>query len=221
VSNVWETPQVSVSINAPSGRLTYASEAAKHLGYSSFRTPALYESMEELDEAASYISGVFYPYAPHLADEDRRDAEAYREIALMREFLRAGGDEILIRSLPFGEEGVELSDLCAYVESVSTALGDAPVAVAVPLSALTSTKAAHRLLSRLSEVCDRLVIDLGAADGSLSPEQWLAECDYYITQYEMRILLSETQTDLLAATDKYTYVQTFTRIPDAQLKRSE
>ncbi len=216
LDDVWENPHASVTLNAPSTRLSYTSAVASYLGYESYRSTNLNDSMEELDEAASYISGIFYPYAPYLESEDLRDAEAARETALMREFLRAGGDEILLRSLPFSQDGIELSDILNYVENVSTALGNTPVVVAVPLSVL-GEKNSHRLLVRLSEVADRLCLDLGAADGSLTPEGWLSECDYYLSQYQMRLLLSQSQTDLIAAADNLNDVQTFTRIPDAQL----
>lgn len=217
VGDVWENPQASVTLNAPSTRLTYTSPVASHLGYDSYRQRDLFECMETLDEAASYISGVFYPHAPLLSSEDLRDAEALRESALMREFVRAGGDEILLRDLPFSNEEIDLADILSYIETVSTALGDTPVVVAVPLSVLQSTNKNHRLLTRLSEVSDRLALDLGAADGSMTPEGWLTECDYYLSQYEMRLLLSESQTDLIAAAEGLSDLQTFTRIPNAQL----
>lgn len=220
LDSVWEYPHVSVSLNAPSGRLAYVSAVSKHLGYDSYRTRAFGESMEELDDAASYISGVFYPYAPYLSSKDLCDAETQKEIALMREFLRAGGDEILLRDLPLLDEEIDLSDILSYVETVSDSLGDAPLVVAVPLSALEG-KTAHRLLTRLGEVCDRLALDLGAADGSMTPEEWLTECDYYLSQYQMRLLLSESQTELLSAAEDRDDVQTFTRIPADELSRPE
>lgn len=221
LGDVWENPHASVSLNAPSSSLAYTSTVAGYLGYSSYRSAKLAECMEELDEAATYISGVFYPRAPYLSSEALRDAEAAKETALMREFLRAGGDEILLRDLPFGVDGVELEDILSYVETVATALGDSPTVVAVPLFALSDGKSAHRILSRLADVADRLALDLGAADGSLSPEDWLKESDYFLRQYEMRLLLSETQTDLALAADGYADLQTFTRIPATQLSRPE
>lgn len=217
VQDVWENPQASVTLNAPSTRLSYTSPVAKHLGYDSYRQSDLFDSMETLDEAASYISGVFYPHAPHLLDEELRDAEALREAALMREFVRAGGDEILLRDLPFANGEIDTADILSYVETVSTVLGDTPVVVAVPLSVLQSSEKSHRLLVRLLEVSDRLALDLGAADGSMTPEGWLSECDYYLSQYEMRLLLSESQTELIAAAEELPDLQTFTRIPNAQL----
>lgn len=215
LDSVWESPHASVTLNFPSGALTYASPVATHLGFVSYRSEELSKCMEELDEAASYISGVFYPLAPTLSSEELRDAEALREAALMREFLRAGGDELVLRGLPFEDGEIELSQILSYVETVSATLGDTPVVIAIPLSALEG-KTAHRLLTRLAKVADRLALDLGAADGSLSPEEWLAECDYYLEQYEMRLLLSETQTDLIVAAEDLPDLQTFSRIPDDQ-----
>ena len=219
VQSVWENPQASVTLNAPSTRLTYTSPVATHLGYDSYRQRELFESMETLDEAASYISGVFYPHAPLLSSAELRDAEALRETALMREFVRAGGDEILLRDLPFSSEEIDTADILSYVETVSTVLGDTPVVVAIPLSVLQSADKPHRLLTRLLEVADRLALDLGYADGSMTPAGWLSECDFYRSQYEMRLLLSESQTDLIAAAENLPDLQTFTRIPTAQLNQ--
>lgn len=218
LDSVWENPHASVTLNAPSASLAYTSEVASYLGYDSYRSKSLTSGMEALDEAASYISGVFYPYAPYLSDEGRRDAEALREVALMREFLREGGDEILLRDLPFTKDGIALSDILSYLETVKGGIGDAPLVVAIPLSSLDG-KNGHRILSRISEVADRLALDLGSADGSMTPEQWLSECDYYLSQYDMRLLLSASQTELIAEADGLRDIQTFTRIPDAQLSR--
>ena len=141
-----------------------------------------------------------------------------REIALMREFLRAGGDEILLCGMPFGEEGADLSAILSYAETVKEALGEAPLVISVPYSALQSGNS-HRLLSRVGEVCDRLALDLGEADGSLTPESWLTECDFYLTQYDMRLLLCETQRELTAAAQTRADVQTYSRLPEGQLLR--
>ena len=118
-----------------------------------------------------------------------------REAAILREFLREGGDEILLMGLPFNTEGVKSSAILSYVKTIKSSLENAPLAVAIPLSALDG-EAGYRLLAGLSSECDLLALDLTAADGSRTPAEWLAECDYYLSQYDMRLVLSESQKEL-------------------------
>ena len=200
LDSVWESSQVSVTLNTPSGALVYTSPAARHLAFSTSSEKELEPAMDLLNEAASYVSGVFYSDTPTL-DAKLCDAEAMREAAILREFLREGGDEILLMGLPFQAEGIKTADILSYVKSIKTALEEAPLAVAVPLSALNGD-GAHRLLAGLAAECDLLALDLTAADGSRTPEEWLSECDYYLSQYDMRLILSSAQTELveLAAT---------------------
>ncbi len=195
LDSVWERSQVSVTINFRDGTLAYVSPVSTHLGFSSASEKALENGMDQLSEAASYISGVFYTDTPSL-DVALSDAEAMREAALLREFLRLGGDEILLMGLPFQAENVKTSSILSYVKSIKTTLENAPLVVAVPLSALDG-EGGHRLLAALSAECDLLALDLTAADGSKTPEEWLTECDYYLSQYDMRLILSDAQKDLV------------------------
>ena len=213
LDRVWEDPQVSVSLNMPSGALTYRSPVATHLGSKSYNTRDLVSSMEELSEASTYISGVFYPCAPRLSSASERDAEALREATLMREFLREGGDEILLCSLPFGD--VKTDYIISYLKVIKANLEDAPLCVAIPLSELEKDNG-YKLLAKLSDVCDLLAVDLCAADGDRSPEEWLAKCDYFITEYDMRLVLSESQKTLIEGARSLKDMQTLSKIPEGE-----
>ena len=198
LDSVWENSQVSLTVNTPDGTLFYTSPVSAHLGFSSSSEKELEVNLDRLGEAASYVSGVFYSKAPSLSSSALCDAEAMREAAILREFLREGGDEILLMGLPFKNKEVKTSLILSYVKAIKTALEDAPLAVAIPLSALEDDSA-HRLLSSLRAECDLLALDLTAADGSLTPEEWLAKCDYYLSQYDMRLILSDAQDALVEA----------------------
>ncbi|MBE6588640.1 MAG: hypothetical protein E7643_00550 [Ruminococcaceae bacterium] len=207
LDRVWESSHASVSLNSPDGTLSYTSPVASHLDVPSHSERDLEVSMDRLNEAATYISGVFYTKAPTLASLSLCDAEAARDAALMREFLREGGDEILLLGLPFGNKEVKTSLILSYIKAVKSSLEDAPLAVALPLSAIDG-KNGHSLMASVAAECDLLALDLRTADGSRTPEEWLAECDYYLSQYDMRLILSETQTELIAAAERLSDIQT-------------
>lgn len=210
LERVWETSHASVSLNTPEGALLYKSPAAAHLGFSSQSETALASGMAKLQEAATYVSGVFYPQAVYLADE-LCDAEAAKETALMREFLRAGGDEILLLGLPFSNPDISTVKLLTYVRTVNRALGDIPLSIALPLSVIEG-KNGYNLMAALSSECDVLALDLRGADSSKTAEEWLNTADYYLSQYSMRLILSESQTELLTAAERISNLQTVRKI---------
>ena len=130
----------------------------------------------------------------------------------MKEFLHAGGSEILLCGIPFAN--TDTASILRYVQQVKAMAGDSPVGVAVPL-ALARADGAWTLLESLAKECDFLAIDLSEATSVGGAEQILTDARYYIQQYDMRVLLSEKQEELILAAYTYPDVQIITHYASA------
>lgn len=208
---IWENPQVSILINAPDGTVLYSSPVTAHLSYPTRGKISLSDGFDELNAAASYISGVFHPAAYVQEDPDLRYAETAREAALLREFLEAGGNEIVLVGLPWDSETVDRSVLLDYIRQLRSILSDTPIGAAIPLSIASDGKN-WRLLTRIEDAADFCLLDLREADGTKSPTEWLSEYNYFYTQYRMRLLLGNGQRELIEEASTLPDVQTVTEI---------
>lgn len=211
--SVWESyTEISITLNTPTGQLNYASEVASYLGMVSVSESPLFDSMGEVYLFANFVSGVFYPQALYSEGADLQYAVAAKECALMKEFLHAGGSEILLCGIPFAN--TDTASILRYVQQVKAMAGDSPVGVAVPL-ALARADGAWTLLESLAKECDFLAIDLSEATSVAGAEQILTDARYYIQQYDMRVLLSEKQEELILAAYTYPDVQIITHYASA------
>lgn len=191
---VWENPEVAVSLNTPDGKLNYTSPVSVFLGLNAKSELSLPAQMAELSHAASYISGIFYPQALKEESEDLQKAVSGQECALIGEFLRAGGSEILLCGM--NPETIPAKDLEQYLRSVREAAGGAPLGVAVTLSAATAGNA-WEMLGQILKICDFCALDL--TDLTVTDAAGLLRsCDYLLRAYDMRLLILSTQTELLA-----------------------
>jgi len=130
----------------------------------------------------------------------------------MKEFLHAGGSEILLCGIPFTR--TDTASILRYVKQGKAMAGDSPVGVAVPL-AIARADGAWTLLESLAKECDFLAIDLTETASVGGAEQILTDARYYIQQYDMRILLSEAQEELIVAALVYSDVQIITHYAPA------
>ena len=234
VQDVIGKNAVSVNINDASGRVLYASEVAAYYGIETDEKVPLLETVGELFTVVPYISGVYHSQAVTHESETVRYAATNAEIAVIREFLLAGGSEVLIRDLPLSLERIEFT--VTYIQSLKNALGSAPVGVAVPL-AVAQSENGWWILSELEKICDFCALDLtdveiaAERDASesapetvpdeaetLEPSEEeetentlpnaaavLADCNYYLAQYGMRLLVQDTQETLIAALETRLY----------------
>lgn len=185
---------LSISLNTPSGELLYSSPVADYQGIMGKPDIPLSESLEELWQIVPYLSGVFYPQAPLIEDENVRYAAIASEIALLREFIREGGSEILLVGLSFDAEHRAVS--VHYINEVRRALSDAPVGISIPLSVAMSADGLE-LLPSLSEIASFLAVDLCNEVPDENGTTVLNAC-YYVSQYRMRMLLSSVQFDFIS-----------------------
>lgn len=206
--SVWENlSEVSVTLNTPTGQLNYTSEVSSFLNMPSVSDRVLYDSMAEIGFFAYFVSGVFYPQALYQEGSDLQYAAAARECALMKEFLHAGGSEILLCGIPFTQ--TDTDSILRYVKQVKAMMGTSPIGVAVPF-AVARSEGAWTLLESLAKECDFLAIDLTETASVGGAEQILTDARYYIQQYDMRVLLSEVQEELILSAFSYPDVQIIT-----------
>ncbi len=208
VTSVWENfSEISITLNTPTGQVNYTSEVAQYLGMVTVSDTAFYDAMGEVHLFASFVGGVFYPQALYVEGADLQYAAAAKECALMKEFLHAGGSELLLCGIPFNQ--TDTASILRYVKQVKAMAGDSPIGVAVPLS-VARADGAWTLLESLAKECDFLAIDLTETASVGGAEQILTDARYYIQQYDMRVLLSEKQEDLILAAYTYPDVQIIT-----------
>jgi hypothetical protein len=206
--SVWESfYEISVTLNTPTGQINYTSEVVSYLGMETTTDRVLYDEMGEVSLIAGFVSGVFYPQALYKEGADLQYAVAAKECAVMKEFLHAGGSEILLCGIPFAH--TDTASIIRYVKQVKAMAGDSPIGVAIPLS-VARADGAWTLLESLAKECDFLAIDLTETASVGGPEQILTDARYYIQQYDMRLLLGEKQEDLIFAAYTYPDVQVIT-----------
>lgn len=211
--SVWENlSEISVTLNTPTGQVNYTSEVVEFLAMQSISKATLYDAMGEVNMFADFVSGVFYPQALYSEGSDLQYAAAAKECALMREFLHAGGSEVLLCGIPFSR--TDTASIIRYVKQVKAMAGDSPVGVAIPL-AIARADGAWTLLESLAKECDFLAIDLSETASVGGAEQILTDARYYIQQYDMRVVLSEQQEDLILAAFVYPDVQIITHYTPA------
>jgi len=188
---------VSVSINTPDGMMTYESPVASFQGRESLSTVTLGDFMMDLTAEIPYVCGVYYPTALDSRDDDMIYAAAASDAALLREFVRAGGSEVLIVGAPFTPE--DLPYVGDYVKQLKTFLGDTPLSLAVPYGYAVSEDS-WQVLPALSALSDLLTLDLSHVPGD-QMEQALLTAPYYLTQYRMRLALSADQSRWVSAVE--------------------
>ncbi len=198
------TPAVSVALNTKDGTLLYTSDVAAYLGCPRNEQIPLFETVSELSAYVSYISGVFYPQSFTSESTDVFYASTVQEAALIREFFRTGGSELLLLDMPLTNENLDRVTL--YLDTLRAAADDTAIGVAIPLS-VASSEGGWEILGVLEQHCDFLALDVTDEDVTDTEEitdgtspaavALLTDCNYYLTQYNMRLLLSTAQTNLL------------------------
>ena len=185
---------VSVSLCNPDGVMTYTSPVVEFQGRDSLSVVKLGDFMTDLTQEIPYVCGVYYPQALTSRDEDVIYAAAATDAALLREFVRAGGSEILIVGASFDPE--DLPYLGDYLRALKSFLGDTPVSLAIPY-AYAISEDAWQILPALSGLCDLLTLDLGDVSNE-DMEEALLTAPYYLSQYRMRLSISASQSRWVA-----------------------
>lgn len=212
---------LALPINNSEGELLYRSPVVEYLGRAVAEDAAqnAERSMSSLLDTVPYLVGIWQVRLPRdSANESVLQAAAETDAAVLREFLSMGGSELLLVGLDW-EDGFEVS--YAYLTALAERLGEqAVLSVAVPLQTATS-EIGRDVLYALDRLLPFLTLDLtGEKDVGLPTDETdtangsggsdksdktdepteqspLREADYYLTAYGMRLLLAESQTNLL------------------------
>ena len=197
-SNIAKTPTISISLNTPEGALQYSSPVSTHQAMEGNESLTLAKEMQKISSYATYISGVFYPQAFAYDNADMRFAVTAQESALVREFLRTGGRDVILTEIPFHitsrESAVE------YVRTIKLAAGESAIGVAIPLS-FALRQNSWETIGALLSVCDFCALDVSEVpknqDGTLlTPQEILTEASFFLKQYDMRLMLTDQQKEL-------------------------
>ena len=196
---------LSVPLNKPDGTMCYSSELTEYLGLTSEPKVDLDEKLTEAYAMVPYISGVFYSQALSYESEDLRYAATVREAAILREFLRAGGSEIVIRGLPL--DRLTPDEVKSYLDILRASADHFHIGIALDWD-LVRSENGWRIPAVFAPLADFCVLDLTGAEldpedvdalgASASAERLLADCQYYTTQYGLRLLVSDAQSGLIS-----------------------
>ena len=205
VDSIGGKTAISVPINRADGSFCYTSDLLEHLSLPVNAEVPLDEAMAEAYGMVPYISGVFYSSAFTYESADLRYAAAMQEAAILREFLRAGGSEIVIRGLPLDQ--LTQAEIDEYISILKTATDNFYIGIAMPWE-MVKADAGWRIPAVFAKAADFGVLDLSGisleendsndAGLSRSAEELLADCAYYTSQYKLRILASDQQVGLIS-----------------------
>lgn len=187
---------ISVFLSDASGNLTYSSPVALHQGRTVNASVSLTDQLERLGLLSSYVSGIYYPQCFAEADPAVFYAVMNEECALLREFLLLGGSEVVLSGVPCTGEIRE--DVITYVGEVKRAARGSAVGVAVSLTVAESENG-WEFLARLLQVCDFCVLDLSGENvqNDEAATVMFNRANFFLTKYDMRLMLSRRQTVLL------------------------
>ena len=210
----------SVALNLSDGSLTYTSPVAIYQNRVC-GTPVLGDTLSVLKTVAPFVSGIYRVQGLEQIPSDLVHAQAMEEGALLREFLLAGGSEVLLTDLPF--DFLPFPMITDYVQSICAALGeDAVLGVAVPLT-VAERENGWEIINQLLDVCQFCVLDLRGESVTdptvdelgLSPQalEILARCDYYRKAYGMRLMIAANADALIYAV-QYRMIPNYQLIPE-------
>lgn len=208
---------LALPINHSSGELLYRSPVVEYLGRAVAEDAAqnAERSMSSLLDTVPYLIGIWQVRLPNSStNESVLQAAAETDAAILREFLSMGGSELLLVGLDW-EDGFETS--YAYLTALAERLDERTVlSVAVPLQTATSELgrdvlfALDRLLPFLTlDLTDEADVGLPTDNGAETDKSETDQTDepteqsplrtaaYYLNAYGMRLLLAESQTNLL------------------------
>lgn len=214
---------LTIPLNTADGDMRYHSPVVDYLGLpiTSDAAANAERSMSALTEQVSYLIGIWQVRLPSDATDAVIYTAAATDAAILREFLTFGGSEILLRGLAFGESSFDRT--YAYLSALRTALGEEiPLSAAVPLS-VAEGETGWDILYALGQQVPFLTLDLsaeadvgtpaesegdeGTTEDADTPEEPAVESPllraaFYLSGYQMRLLLSSAQTNLIRSAEQ-------------------
>jgi len=163
--------------------------------------------------AGGRVCAYLYIGSFEIEDEYQREIRKAYEIALIRDAAESGADDILLMGLDVNSGNV--AEIENFVVRAATAAGKTPLGVAVSIETLALNDREIYLAARLRGACDYLALELThlkISDGESSGrdengeplpsllEKTIADHEYYIKSYPMRVLLPREHSRLYIPT---------------------
>lgn len=205
---------LSVCIRHKNGDIDYHFDIAEQYGIDNMDGTYPFASLCRVaHDAGGRICAYLYIGAFGVADQYEREVRKAYEIALIREAAESGADDILLLGLEVNADNI--SEIESFVARASVAAGTTPLGVSVTVDTVALNDAEVYYAARLRSACDYLALDLTHlklpdgnspgvdAEGNKLPsllETTLADHEYYIRSYPMRVLLSREHSRLYIPT---------------------
>ena len=204
-----EITDLSVCVSHKDGTLDYAFDIADNIPVVTNGERAFDELCSAAGDEGARVCAYLYIKAFTYEEKYERDVMKAYEIALINEISESGADDILLLGLDVTEDNIdEIED---FVARAATAAGKTPLGVAVSEETLALTENEVYLAARLRSSCDYLALDLTrltVADGNSEGvdengdkkpsrlEKILAQNEYYIKRYPMRVIFSQAESKI-------------------------
>ena len=201
---------LSVCIRHENGDIDYYFDVAEQYRFDNMDSTHSFLSLcRAAHDAGGRVCAYLYIGAFDIADPYERDIRKAYEIALIREAAEAGADDILLLGLDVNADNI--AEMESFVARAAAAAEGAPVGVSVSVDTLAKNDSEIYYAARLRKACDYLALDLTHLkltdansagvdeEGNKLPsllESTLADHEYYIKSYPMRVLLSREHSRL-------------------------
>lgn len=205
VNDAAEGNAIAFKANDGAGNIFFSADVISKAvtSMTAFSTVTAEEISDAINGERKISVAYFYSTAFTWEDSELRILKTAEEIAIISELASAGIDEIVIFGLPDGAEYVRT--VAAYMASVEAACETANICVALSEDCMNGS-GASRVISATEGYADAYAIDVSAV-ASESLGDMIEKCAYFITNYNMRLVLAnaegEARTELLALLDSY------------------
>lgn len=184
--------------------VTFESEVAKVMSDTVAGDVELSAYTSSVKAYGGRACGYFVSKAFECDDENVREVKKAYEIALMREAVSMGIDDILILGINVTQGN--LDEVTEYMRMMHDATGECSVGISVSAGVMELTGQGIYIAAALKTACDFVAIDmreldftrLDDGDGDVPRDlgEYLQGLKYYISSYSARLIFSDKNTDL-------------------------
>lgn len=205
---------LSVCVRHKNGEIDYRLDIAEQYGLDSVVGDRSFKALcTAAHDAGGRVCAYLYIGSFAIEDAYQRDIRKAYEIALIREVAESGADDILLLGLDVNTDNI--AEIESFVARAATAAGKTPLGVAVSVDTVALNDSEIYPAARLRSACDYLALELThlkltdadsqGLDENGNPlpsllEATLANHEYYIKSYPMRVLLSREHSRLYIPT---------------------
>lgn len=205
---------LSVCIRHKNGDIDYYFDVVEQYALDNMDSIYGFDSLcSDAHAAGGRVCAYLYVGAFEVEDEYQREIRKAYEIALIREAAVSGADDILLLGLEVNSDNI--AEIENFVARAANAAEKTPLGVAVSIETLALNDSEIYLAARLRGACDYLALELThlkISDGESAGrdengdklpsllETTLADHEYYIKSYPMRVLLPREHSRLYIPT---------------------